>query len=383
MREEVLMRLISDSYNIIGRPFMARAFDLALEGARTAAPNPLVGCVIVSQGVIVGEGFHSRAGSDHAEIMALKRAGEKAKGASVYVTLEPCSHVGQTGPCVQALIDAGVARVVIGMPDPTAEASGGAEVLKEAGIAVEFVSDPRPFEELNRGWIKRKSTGLPGITMKIGVSLDAALTVRRDGPTVITGPSGAEVTRRLRSAADAVLVSASTAQFDNPSLTIRGMNGEPEPNQPKRIILVRSQVPEKSLKVFSDGLAETIILCRDSQDVSVFDGYGAEIVTYSDGEGLRGAFKALGDYGINSLLVEPGQRLFTDMINSRLVDELVTVSAGGFLGSDSLKCYDGIATIQNSSSPIRVMEHRFVPFDTKIFGDVVATMWRPRGSRER
>lgn len=383
MREEVLMRLISDSYNIIGRPFMARAFDLALQGSRTATPNPLVGCVIVSQGVIVGEGFHSRAGAEHAEIMALERAGEKAKDASVYVTLEPCSHTGRTGPCTQALIDAGVSRVVIGMPDPNPKSGGGADILRDAGITVEFVADTRPYEELNRGWIKRINSGLPGITMKIGVSLDAALTVRRDGPTVITGPSGGEVTRRLRSAADAVLISASTAQFDNPSLTIRGLNGEPEPNQPKRIILVRSHMPDKSLKVFSDGLAQTIIVCPDSQDKALLADYGVEIVTYPDGEGLRGAFNAIGDYGINSVLVEPGQRLFTDMINSRLIDELVTVSAGGFLGSESLKCYDGIATLQNSSNPIRVMEHRFVPFDTRIFGDVVATMWRPRGSRER
>lgn len=377
------MRLISDSYNIIGRPFMARAFDLALQGSRTAAPNPLVGCVIVSQGVIVGEGFHSKAGTGHAEVMALERAGDKAKGASVYVTLEPCSHQGKTGPCTQALIDAQVARVVIGMPDPDSQAGGGADILREAGIIVEFVADSRPFEELNRGWINRIATGLPGVTVKIGISIDAALTVRRDGPTVITGPSGAEVTRRLRAGADAILISASTAQFDNPSLTIRGLNGEPELNQPKRIILVRSHLPDASLKVFTDGIAETIILCPDSQDKSALEEFGVQVITYADGDGLRGALKALGDTGINSLLIEPGQRLFTDIINSRLADELVTVSAGGFLGSESLKCYDGIATLQNSTNPVRVMEHRFVPFDTRIFGDVVATMWRPRGSRER
>lgn len=377
------MRLTSDSYRIIGRPFMARAFELALLGARSASPNPLVGCVIVNNGVIVGEGYHKVAGEAHAEINALNRAGKLARGATAYVTLEPCNHVGRTGPCTQALIEAGIERVVIGMKDPGDVSSGGADALKEAGIKVEFVSDSRPYEELNRGWLTRLATGQPYVTVKVGVSMDAAVSVRRDGPTVITGPSGGEVTRRLRSYADAVLVSARTANHDDPSLTVRGINDEPEEAQPKRVILVRNKTPRKELKVFNDGITETIILAPDSHDLESFKDYNAQVISYPLQEGIQGAFRALGDVGINSLLVEPGPRLFTDLINARALDEIVSVTAGGFLGPESLKAYEGCAMLQYSKGTTRVMEHRFVPFDTKIFGDVVATMWRPRSTREK
>jgi len=378
------MRLISDSFRIIGRPFLARAYELALEGgARTASPNPMVGCVVVSKGVVVGEGYHERAGGPHAEIVALEHAGEQAKGATVYVTLEPCNHTGKTGPCTQALIEAQVKRVVIGVPDPNPKARGGAKVLSEAGIDVEFVADPRPFEELTRGWAKRLRTGKPYVRVKLGTSLDAAISIRRDAQTSITGASGAEVTHRLRKYADGILISASTAIADNPSLTLRGINGELLENQPKRYILVRAHVPPRDLTVFTDGAAETVILCPDSFDENTFEGYDARVVFYPTSGGLNAALEAIGTLGANTILIEPGQRLFTEIINGRILDELVTVTAGGFLGADSLKSYDGIATIEGSESPLRVMEHRLVPFDTAIYGDVVATMWRPRGQREK
>lgn len=376
------MRTIADSYRIIGRPFMARAFDLALLGARTTFPNPLVGCVIVRDGVIVGEGYHKRAGEPHAEVHALAEAGEKAEGSNVYVTLEPCNHIGKTPPCVKALIDAKVARVVIGMRDPNPRACGGAEALREAGIKVEFVGDQRPFEELNRGWAKRVSTGLPFVTAKVGMSLDAAITVRRDGPTVITGPSGAEVTRSLRSMSDAVLVSATTANYDDPRLTVRGIQGYIAENQPKRVVLVRSRIPDRDLKIFTDGAAETIILAPDIYEPELFADYNATFISYPQQNGIKGAFAALGEAGINSVLVEPGQKLFSDIIKSGVLDEFVTITAGGFLGTESLKVYDGTAMLQYTGGKNRVMDHRFVPFDTQIVGDVVATMWRPRRLRE-
>lgn len=376
------MRLGSDSYRIIGRPFMARAFELALLGARTTFPNPLVGCVIVKDGVIVGEGYHKRAGEPHAEVYALQAAGDKTKGATAYVTLEPCNHTGKTPPCAQALIDAGIARVVIGAHDPNPRAAGGADALREAGIQVEFVGDTRPFDELNRGWAKRVSTGLPFITAKIAMSLDAAVTVRRDGPTVITGPSGSEVTRRLRAMSDAVLVSATTADYDNPRLTVRGMQGQVPENQPMRVVLVRSRIPNPELKLFTDGDAETIILAPDHYEADMFDHFNARVVTYPQQNGLKGAFMTLGEIGFNSVLVEPGQKLFSDMVKANLLDEFVTVTAGGFLGTESLKIFDGTATLQYSGGENRVMDHRYVPFDTKIVGDVVATMWRPRRARE-
>jgi riboflavin-specific deaminase-like protein len=248
---------------------------------------------------------------------------------------------------------------------------------------VEFIADPRPFEELTRGWAKRLRTGKPYVRVKLGTSLDAAISIRRDAQTTITGASGAEVTHRLRKYADGILISASTAIADNPSLTLRGINGELLKNQPKRYILVRAHVPPRDLTVFTDGAAETVILCPDSFDENTFEGYDAQVVFYPTSGGLNAALEAIGTLGANSILIEPGQRLFTEIINGRILDELVTVTAGGFLGADSLKSYDGIATIEGSESPLRVMEHRLVPFDTTIFGDVVATMWRPRSEREK
>lgn len=375
------MRLISDSYHIIGRPYLARAYDLALLGQRTVSPNPMVGCVIVKAGKIVGEGYHTQAGGPHAEIVALSHAGEQARGATVYVTLEPCNHTGKTGPCVDALIEAGVARVVCGMPDPHLEASGGAQRLIEAGIEVEFAHDSRPFEELNRGWLHVVREGLPYVRVKQGLSLDASIALRPNEATFITGASGQEVTRVLRGASDGVLISSSTAEADNPSLTLRGVNGDLYENQPQRIVLIRSTVPNPKLDVFTDGQAPTIMLCPDNLEITAFDADHVSLVTYSIAGGLRAALGALAQHGINNLLVEAGQRLFTELYNARLINELVTVTAGGFLGEGSVRNYRGLPNLTQGTSGPPVLEHRFAPYDTKIYGDVVATMWRPRSER--
>ena len=377
------MRVISDSFNIVGRPHLARATELAIHGGlRTTCPNPLVGCVIVKNGTIVGEGWHEYAGGPHAEVMALSMAGEKAQGATAYVTLEPCNHHGKTGPCTQAIIAAGIKRVVIGEKDPNPKAGGGAQVLRDAGIEVEFVEDPKPFHELTRGWKTRLMTGKPYVRVKLGVSLDGALSLKPGMRTSITGASGEEITHRLREYADAVLITSATAQAENPSLTLCGINNELFENQPKRVVLVRSHIPEPDLRVFTSEGGETIILAPDNLDYD-FEGYNARVVYYPAEDALEGALNELGNLGFNSILVEPGQRLFTELVNGRLIDELVTVAAGGFMGHDSYCCYHGISSIQDNGSEEFVMQHLLVPFDTKIYGDVVATMWRPREYRER
>lgn len=377
------MRVISDSFNIVGRPHLARAIELAIHGGlRTTCPNPLVGCVIVKNGAIVGEGWHEKAGGPHAEMMALEKAGDRARGATVYVTLEPCAHQGSRGPCAQALIDAGVERVVIGEHDPHTSAGGGAEMLEQAGVTVEFATDHRPFYELTRGWKTRLLTGKPYVRVKLGVSLDAALTLKAGTHTSITGAAGEEVTHRLREYADAVVVSASTVLADNPSLTLRGINNELFDHQPKRVVLIRSHIPSPEARVFTQKGGETFILAPEGFEQD-FASYNARVVYYSFEEGLEGALYALGAIGFNSILIEAGQRLFTELVNAQLFDELVTITAGGFLGHDSYRCYDGIATLHDNGSDEFVMQHSLVPFDTKIFGDVVATMWRPRAYRER
>ena len=220
------MRLFSDVTSRIDDAYLARAVVLALRGAGRTWPNPAVGCVVVRDGEIVGEGFHPRAGEPHAEIFALAQARERARGADAYVTLEPCNHHGRTPPCVDALIEAGVASVTIGMTDPNPVAAGGLERLRTAGIAVNVVADQAPFAEITLGWLKRMRTGLPLVTAKVGQTLDAKVAFQPGLRARITGPSGAEVTARLRDASDAVLVSAATVIADDPALTVRTISGE-------------------------------------------------------------------------------------------------------------------------------------------------------------
>ena len=255
------VRLFSDVASRVQDPFLSRAVTLAERGRGSTAPNPVVGCVIVTDGRIVGEGFHPRAGDPHAEVFALREAGPDARGADVYVTLEPCSHFGKTPPCADALIAAGLARVIIGMRDPNPGSADGAKRLRAAGIRVEFARDPEPFMALVEGWLKRIAVGIPFVTAKLALSLDAHGAFRAGERAAITGASGAAVTRLLRSAADAVLVSASTVIADDPALTVRRRRW------PTRCLGSRfessscdSRLPPPDAAVFTDGLAETKVL---------------------------------------------------------------------------------------------------------------------------
>lgn len=346
------MRLFSDGAYRVDDPYLSRALELAARGAGATAPNPLVGCVIVREGRIVGEGFHPAAGEPHAEVFALRDAGDEAREADVYVTLEPCSHFGKTPPCADALIAAGVARVVIGMRDPNADASGGAEVLRAAGIDVEFAPDPEPFARLNEGWLKRMATGRPFVRAKIAVALDARQSFAPGTRASITGPSGAEVTRRLRAASDAVVVGVATVIADDPALTVRDASGAPAARQPLRVVLVRDTVPPAEARVLNDELAETLIL-----DAS---------------EGLDAAFAALGHHGLSDVLVEPGPRLLTALWEQRVLDELVVVTAGGMAGASAPLSFLGEGDRAGDA-----LVHRFQPTDAGIVGDVAVTVWRP------
>ena len=185
------MRLFSDVTSRIDDAYLARAAVLALRGAGRTWPNPVVGCVVVRDGEIVGEGFHPRAGEPHAEIFALAQARERARGADAYVTLEPCNHHGRTPPCVDALIEAGVASVTIGMTDPNPVAAGGLERLRTAGIAVNVVADQAPFAEITLGWLKRMRTGLPLVTATVTSAATGASGRASGNESPATPPSSA------------------------------------------------------------------------------------------------------------------------------------------------------------------------------------------------
>lgn len=376
------MRLLDDVASRVIDPHLRRALELARRGSGMTAPNPCVGCVIVRDGEVVGEGYHPRAGEPHAEVFALAQAGAQARGATAYVSLEPCSHHGKTPPCTDALIAAGVARVVIGMPDPNPQAAGGATVLRAAGIAVEFADDPSAFEQLNEGWIKRVRTGMPFVTAKIALSMDARVSLTAGVPARMTHHGGEVVTRRLRSQADAVLVGAATVIADDPELTVRDEFGVRAEHQPLRVVLARRTLPGADARVFADACAPTLLLVPTHMLESA---HGAALPSrvliegYDDATGLQGAWRALAARGIGEVLVEPGPTLLTALWSEQgALDAVVSVVAGGMAGPQAPGLYAG-----RPDECGEELVHRFVPREAGIVGEVVVSVWRPRAAEIR
>jgi diaminohydroxyphosphoribosylaminopyrimidine deaminase/5-amino-6-(5-phosphoribosylamino)uracil reductase len=292
----------------------------------------------------------------------------------VYVTLEPCTHVGKTPPCADALIAAGVRRVVIGMRDPNPESGGGAERLRNAGIIVEFAHDAAPFQELNAGWLRRIRAGRPLVTAKVALSLDAHGAFASGKRASITGASGALVTQRLRAASDAVLVSAATVIADDPALTVRNADGTLAERQPLRVVLVRDHVPQPDARVFTDEAAPTLVLAVGA-DAAVCDIVPASIdVHQCSGSPLADALAVLAERGVGELLIEPGPRLLTAMWAEGLIDRLVTVVAGGMAGAEAPPLFLGEADRHGDA-----LVSRATPVEAGIVGDVSVTVWEPAG----
>jgi diaminohydroxyphosphoribosylaminopyrimidine deaminase / 5-amino-6-(5-phosphoribosylamino)uracil reductase len=366
-------RLFGDAYHFVSDPFLRRACELAERGRGTTSPNPLVGCVIVRDGRVVGEGFHERAGGPHAEVGALAAAGEHARGAVAYVTLEPCAHQGRTPPCAPALVKAGVARVVIGMRDPTAIAAGGAAVLENGGVAVEFASDPRPFEELNVEWLHRQRTERPFTRVKVALTLDGHPALVSGRRAELTGEQARVLTMRLRGWADAVIVGTGTVVADDPALTVRDSDGAPAPHQPRRIVLARTEQPPASSRLFHDGLGRVHVLLPEETELdAALVSAGASAITYPVADGLAGALEALAREDVVSLLVEAGPRLFSALLAADLVDELVLYHAGGVAGAESPPLYVG-----ESQEEPETLTRRLRAVEAGVAGDDAVTVWRP------
>ncbi len=369
------MRLFTDVSSLVADVYLREAYRLAEKGRGATAPNPLVGCVLARpSGDIVGRGFHPRAGQPHAEVFALADAGPAARGATAYVTLEPCAHHGRTPPCVEALIAGGIARVVVGMRDPNPEARGGVEKLRDAGVEVEFAEEEAPFAQQNEGWLKRLATGLPLVRVKLGLSLDARPAFVAGERAAMTGASGRKVTAWLRSVSDAVVVSAATVNADDPALTVRDTDGTLAERQPLRVVLTRMELPLASSRVLSDWAGPAVVLAPSDAATAAMDALGGGVLVepYDAALGLRGAFLELGRRGLSDVLVEPGPRLFTALVRQGLVDELVTVTAGGLAGADAPGMYRGRSERLDDS-----LCHTLAPVEAGIVGDVAVAVWRP------
>lgn len=315
---------------------MTRALQLAERGLYTTTPNPRVGCVIVSEnGDVVGEGFHLRAGEPHAEINALNMAGNKADGATAYITLEPCNHHGRTGPCTEALIKAGIKHVVYAMQDPNPQVAGkGLARLREAGIAVAGPVMEDEARAINPGFIKRMQTGRPFVRCKLAMSLDGRTAMASGESQWITGMSAREDVQRLRARSCSIVTGAGTVLADNPSLTVRTPEAGPDPRQPLRIVL-DSRLRTPSDAKITQPVGTTVIASSIHTDQHA----GCPIWELpADNEeqpeiDLLKLLNHLGTLEHNEVLIESGPTLAGAFLQAGLIDELVVYMAGKLMGS--------------------------------------------------
>lgn len=327
------------------RSMMARAVQLAWRGRYSTHPNPRVGCVIARGDKILGEGWHERAGESHAETRALSQAGPAARGATAYVTLEPCSHFGRTPPCARALIDAGVSRVFAATKDPNPSVSGrGLDMLREAGIRVNVGLLAEEASRLNPGFMKRMNTGRPWVRLKMAASLDGRTAMASGESQWITGDESRRDVQKLRAISDAILTGVGTVLADDPSLTVRreelgDIGDATEPSrQPLRVIADRDARTPPSATILRGGkvqvfCASSTLATAPAQDLAAL-GIRLKGVAWKDnGIDVFELLDALGEMGINELLVEAGPTLAGTFISEKLVDELWLYQAPVFLGS--------------------------------------------------
>lgn len=351
---------------------MARALELARKGIYSTHPNPRVGCVIVRDGQVVGEGWHVRAGEPHAEVHALRQAGELARGATAYVTLEPCSHHGRTPPCADALVAAGVGRVVAAMQDPNPQVAGnGLKRLADAGIAVQSGVLETEARALNAGFIKRMEQGLPFVRVKLAMSLDGRTAMASGESQWITGPEARAAVQRLRARASVVLTGADTVLTDAARLTVR-------PDElglaPELTALAVSRPP---LRVLVDGRL------RVPASAPFFQAGPALVATVADGAPYPGhellALPGAGDHvdlrrlllelaarGANEVLVEAGPRLAGAFARAGLVDEYQIFIAGKFLGSSARPLLDWPLERMAEAQELKIIEMRAVGDDWRV-----------------
>ena len=335
------------TFSTLDHAMMARALRLAERGTYTTKPNPMVGCVVVRDGEIVGEGWHERAGGPHAEVYALEGARERAKGATAYVTLEPCSHTGKTGPCADALIAAGVSRVVGAMRDPNPEVDGGGfERLRAAGIQVESGLMEAQARLLNRGFLSRIERGRPWLRVKLATSLDGRSALASGESKWISGePARADV-HRWRARAGALLTGAGTVLVDDPHLTVRLEKDEAGKDvpfvAPLRVVLDPGLATVARGHI-REGAAPTLYLhAPDARMPRGIDAQHTHVPVKGGRFDLDAVLALLAARGINEVQVEAGATLAGAFLGAGLVDELLLYVAPVLLGETARPMFDGL-----------------------------------------
>jgi diaminohydroxyphosphoribosylaminopyrimidine deaminase/5-amino-6-(5-phosphoribosylamino)uracil reductase len=321
------------SFSAVDHGMMARALQLAERGLWTTTPNPRVGCVLARDGEIVGEGWHEKAGEPHAEIHALRAAGELACGATAYLTLEPCSHHGRTPPCAEALIAAGVARVVAAMGDPNPLVAGdGLAMLRAAGIATACGLLENEARELNIGFVSRMTRGRPWLRLKAAASLDGKTALNNGVSQWITGPEARRDGQRWRARACAVLTGIGTVRDDDPQLTVREVETT---RQPLRVVVDSRLETPPTARILQGGPVLVAVAVDDEKRANLLRAAGAEVMLLPNPAGkveLKDLLEELGRRGINEVHAEAGFKLNGSLLREGLVDELLLYLAPCLIG---------------------------------------------------
>lgn len=365
--------------------FMARALQLAAHGLTTTGVNPRVGCVLVKDGQIIGEGWHERAGEAHAEVKALRDAqcrGNLAQGATAYVTLEPCAHHGKTPPCAEALIHAGISRMVAAMEDPNPLVAGkGFGLLQAAGITVAAPLMASEAEVLNIGFIKRMRQGTPWVRLKMAGSLDGRSALANGQSQWISGPEARADGHRFRARAQAIITGVGTIIDDDPLLTVRdvampmGQSGKPVAlAAPLRVVLDSHLRMPVTAKILQGGCL-VVTASADTAKTDALRAAGAEVLVLPDNDDrvdLAALLDALAARGVNEVHVEGGARLSGVFLKSGLVDELLCYMAPTVLGSDARGWFDDLnLSSLDQKMALKFQDIRMVGADVRILSRVV------------
>jgi diaminohydroxyphosphoribosylaminopyrimidine deaminase/5-amino-6-(5-phosphoribosylamino)uracil reductase len=375
----------SDDYR-----FMQRAIMLAKQGHYTTSPNPRVGCVLVTyaqgQGTIIGEGFHQKAGEGHAEVNALKMAGEKARGATAYITLEPCSHYGRTPPCAEGLIKAGVKHVIAAMVDPNPKVAGnGLKKLEQAGITTQQGLLTQAAESLNIGFIKQMTTGLPYVRCKLAASLDGKTAMKSGESKWITSPESRQDVQRLRAQSCAIISGADSILADDAKMTVRWSElGELKNSyqkelvrQPVRVILDSQNRLTPNLALFNEN--SPIILIRNTiENIHQWPHFVEQVclpfaqTSESQHIDLRALLEYLAKLNLNDVLIESGSRLAGAFVEQNLVDELILYQAPKLMGAAS-KSLVNMTSVEHLSQAkeLEITDVRMTGKDIRIIAKIV------------
>ncbi|HIF9238918.1 TPA: bifunctional diaminohydroxyphosphoribosylaminopyrimidine deaminase/5-amino-6-(5-phosphoribosylamino)uracil reductase RibD [Photobacterium damselae] len=370
-------------FSAFDHKMMSRAIALAKKGRFTTAPNPNVGCVIVNNGQIVGEGFHYRAGLPHAEVFALRAAGDKARGATAYVTLEPCSHYGRTPPCALALIEAGISRVVCAMVDPNPKVAGnGVTLLQNAGVTVEVGLLEQDAKALNLGFIKAMQTGMPYVQLKMASSLDGRTALANGESKWITGPQARADVQQFRAQADAILSTSATVIADDPSMNIRWQElpfyiqqqyPQSELRLPIRVIIDSQNRLSPDYQLFH--LPGKTLLARCEQGDEVWPDSVTQLIISrapdSSQLDLHELLQQLVKLGIYHIWVEAGAGLAGALVQNQLVDSFILYQAPKLMGAEARGVMNlPQLTAMDQVPNVSISDLRMVGTDIRITADI-------------